>query len=179
MRKIHLDSLKIGLPGISPAAGTFLAEAAAYSLHVQGHRSGIILEVEGDFNDQFIIEWTDKIDNQVLNTWKDHNEAVEYAATAIAILLLLKFTNFVIAERSFQHGIGDYILTTKEQNAYIGNEKQISGFLEVSGIWQESKGNTLNIRLRKKKEKFKKRFGKSAFIIIAEFSLPKAKMIQL
>jgi len=179
MRVINLNKLEDGLPGISPTVGMFLAEAAAYSFHAQGHKSGVILNVVGDFEEKFIITWSNVVNEQIIATWKDHVEAVEYAATAIAVLLLLEFTDYVIKERSFQKGIGDYILSKKGEQKKSEIYNAPSGYLEVSGIWKETKGNTINIRLRGKKQKLKKEIGKIAFVLIAEFNIPKAKMIQL
>ena len=40
MFKIDLDELRKGLPGFTPTAGGFLAEAAIYCLEFCGHKTG-------------------------------------------------------------------------------------------------------------------------------------------
>lgn len=40
MFKIDLDELRKGLPGFTPTAGSFLAEAAIYCLESSGHKTG-------------------------------------------------------------------------------------------------------------------------------------------
>lgn len=94
MKELHLNRLKEGLPGITPAVGTYLAEAAAYCLDAQGYQSGVILKLFGNFNEDFALIWTDVVDDQVKRAWDDQVEAIEYAPTARAILLILELTNF-------------------------------------------------------------------------------------
>lgn len=50
--------------------------------------------------------------------------------------------------------------------------------LEVSGIWQEKPGNTINMRLRDKRKQVKTAIdrGETVFIIVTEFGIPKTKI---
>ena len=88
MRSINLNRLKKGTPGITEVVGAYLAQATAYFLEKSGHTSGVILELDGLFEEQVQLIWSDKIDEQVQRSWKDKIEAVEYAAVGIATLLV-------------------------------------------------------------------------------------------
>lgn len=174
MKELHLNRLKEGLPGITAAVGTYLAEAAAYCLDAQGHQSGSVLKVVGNFEEEFILIWTDIIDDQVKRAWGDQNEATEYAATAIAILLILELTNFLIGQRSNQTDRTDYYLIDSNQS-YSAPPKAI---LEISGIFKETPSNSINMRLRTKKKNIDKISNRqeTAYIVIVEFQIPKAKI---
>lgn len=181
MEKLHLNNLKLGLPGLTKTAGAFLAEAAAYCLDSQGFKPGVVLKVVGDINKEVAIFWTDKVDEQVKRTWKDSKEAVEYAATAIGILLTLEYTEFIIGERGRQDGVADYILTKRKETASLLNFDSPQAHLEITGILTEKAGNTIEGRLSIKKQKAKKytKDGQQILIIVTEFSIPKAKIVKI
>lgn len=174
MKELHLDDLKNGLPGMTSTVGAFLAEAAAFCLEMQGHKSSVILKVDGDFKEDYSLYWTDKVDEQVKRTWADENEATEYAATAIATLLVLDLTGFLISRRSKQTDKIDYYLINKNQPGLPPPR----ALLEISGIFHEKPGNTINSRLRIKKISIDKIPNRtlSAYIIIVAFQIPKAKI---
>ena len=181
MKKLHLNTLKSGLPGLTKTAGAFLAEAAAYCLDSQGFHSGVSMKVIGDITENVSIIWTDKVDEQVKKTWRDNKEAVEYAATAIGIVLTLEYTDFVIAARGRQSGVADYILTKKAAKADLLNFRSPQAHLEVTGIFREKGSNSIEARLKIKKQKAKKytTTGTEVLIIITEFSIPKAKIVKV
>ena len=147
MRTIHLNTLKEGIPGITVAIGAFLAEAAAYCLEIQGHKSGVILHVTGDYEAKFSLKWSENIDDSVKKAWADEKEATEYGATAIALLLIDELTDFVISKRLRQGERADYFLQKKEHLNILSSQ----AILEVSGIFEEKKGNTINMRIGVKK----------------------------
>src|SRR3954467_4536927 len=55
-RTISLSSLLEGMPGLTPAFGGSLAEAAAVCLEEQGHGVVVALTVEGHFDEAFALE---------------------------------------------------------------------------------------------------------------------------
>ncbi|HFA47536.1 MAG TPA: hypothetical protein ENJ95_00805 [Bacteroidetes bacterium] len=175
MKTIHLDQLKAGLPGITKAIGAYLAEAAAYCLDAQRHKPGVVLKVEGSFEAEFSLRWTDVIDDRTKQAWADEKEATEYAATAIAILLVRELTEFELSKRLRQGDRADYFLAKKNAPSALAPE----GFLEVSGIFEETPGNTINMRLGIKKANIDKIQGreKTAIIIVVALNIPKAKII--
>ena len=71
MRKLKLDILQKGLPGITPIMGAYYMEAAIVSLIKNGHKSGVILEVNGDYKLSCEISWEVPVDNNIINSWKE------------------------------------------------------------------------------------------------------------
>jgi len=175
MDELHFDDLKDDVSGITNAIGTFLAEAAAYCLDAQGHQSGVILKVIGDFENEFSLHWTTTIDEKVKKAWADEKEATEYAATAIAILLTLKLTGYVIYKRLRQGERADYFLVKRDMSDKLNS----NALLEVSGIFEEHAKNTINARVNIKKENIDKipNREKTAVIIVVAFNNAKAKII--
>ena len=154
--------------GLSAAFGTFLAEGAMVCLELNNHSGEVILQVTGHFEKQFKLIWTDKLTESVKGSWKDKKEATEYGATAIALLVVSELTDYDFFERSI--GGTDYILENKE------NPTEFS-YLEISGLWKEGVGNTINMRVNLKKKQVKKAVEKhSTYIIVTEFGVPKTKI---
>ena len=54
MRKLNLDILKEGVPGFSKTMGAFLAEAALVCLEENNHKSGVLLEVMGEYTETIL-----------------------------------------------------------------------------------------------------------------------------
>lgn len=175
MKNLYLDNLKDGVPGITNAIGTFLAEAAGYCLDAQGHQSGVVLKVIGDFEADFSLHWTGVIDDKIKKAWADEKEATEYAATAIAILLVHELTDYFISKRLRQGDRADYFLEKRN----ISNKNTSSALLEISGIFEEHARNTINARVRIKKENIDKIPNRNltAVIIVVAFNIAKAKII--
>ncbi len=175
MRTLHLDTLKQGLPKISPAFGTFLAEAAAVCLTHMGHQSGVRLSVEGDFEAKFSLKWTQIIGEREKASWRDLREMTEYGATAISILLMSELASFDTFERANQgFGFDYYLKNTVSPTAVLKKAK-----LEISGILKEIPGNTIQIRISKKQIQVDKqtKINLPGFISVIEFGFPKAKIV--
>lgn len=173
MRKLHLDELKKGLSGVTEAFGIFLAEAAMFCLEENGHRGTAVLAVSGDFQEDFLLVWTDNLTEEVKSSWVDTKEAVEYGATGIAMLTVLALTKFDVFRRT--RGGTDYILTKSEDAKF--SEKSETCYLEISGILKETASNTLNMRVSLKEKQVQKTVDDaSAFVIVTEFSQPKTKI---
>lgn len=178
MQSIHFEELKIGMPGLSRSIGQYLAEAGAYCLAASGHHSGVVLKVERVEKELLQLEWDEIIDQQVVRSWNDQQEATEYGATAIAVLLLKQYTDYTIVERSFKGTGFDYWLGTGKYNENVLPFEQRTARLEVSGIWKTSLTNTLAGRVRRKIRQVEQG-GYSdipAVIIVVEFHTPKSKM---
>lgn len=180
MKELDLDKLKTGIPVISKKIGAFLAEAAAICLHMNGYKSGVKLKVEGDFIDTVKVKWNDDISDNVLNSWNDAREATEFGATALAILLLLQYTDFTYFIRAFQGTGIDYWLGKGEYTGEVLPTSDRKGRLEISGILKQNKGNTINMRINQKKKQSKQTDNTElpVYIVVVEFSQPKAKIIK-
>jgi hypothetical protein len=171
VRKLNLDELKNGMPGLSEAVGCFILEAAIVCLTTNGHEPGVKLKVSGKYSETFEVVWSDGLDEQALRSWKDMNEATEYGATALALLLVVILTEFAAFARAPQMSSADYVLVKK-----AANDGSPAAYLEVSGILKEAQGNTLQMRLTEKKRRQKELRDENfpVLIVIAEFSVPKA-----
>lgn len=177
MRVLNLNQLKRGTPGITEAVGAYLAQATSFFLEKNGHRSGVIIEVSGLYNEKFQIVWSDVVDERVRRSWRDDIEATEYAAVGIAALLSESLLNLSIVERSYIGTYVDYILGKMSPDNSFFLEK---AKLEVSGIGQETPTNTVNQRIRVKLNSVKKATDKElpSYIIVVEFGTPKAKIVK-
>lgn len=180
MRRLNLDILKTGIPVISKKMGAFLAEAAAICLTLNGYQSGVQLKVDGEIEEIFVIEWNDKITQEILNSWNDAKEATEFGATALALLILLETTDFTYFVRAIQGTGIDYWLGKGKYSGIALPTAERKGRLEISGVLKESKGNTVNMRIAKKKAQSEKTDDSNlpVYIVVVEFSQPKAKIIK-
>lgn len=179
--KLHLDTLKGGISGISRTYGAFLAEAIAVCLTSAGHESSVKLKVEGDFEAEFELEWHEEIGAAELSSWRDLKEATEYAAMGLAVLLISALTIYGAFQRNEQGEDADFTMQeVNNPNIALQNSLQ-KAHLEVSGIFAESLTNTLNMRISTKTKGLEKRLMPSlpVFIAVIEFSIPKAKIIEI
>ncbi len=167
---LNLQSLNQGLPAITPAFGSAIAEAAAICLTDEAHQPGVTLEVKGEFSTQFKLDWQ-PVTEQTRRCWNDQEYTTEQAAYGIAFLLILQLTNLTVIERS-RKGTGfDYWLGSQDSAITLPFERMAR--LEVSGI---RKGNRskINARVKQKIEQTgaSDPEGLPAYIIVVEFSRP-------
>jgi len=174
MKKINLNQLKRGISGVTTAFGEFLWETLVYCLMKMGHKSGVHLIVSGNKKEKFEVTWSGKLNKEVATTYNDELDLAEYAATAMAILLVLKLTDYTHLKRAQKGTKGDYWLGRKDSNGIL----VLDGLLEISGILQENKHNRLSKRFKEKEIQVKLSPYKSVAknIIVVEFSTPKAKV---
>lgn len=177
MRKIYLKNLENEIPEISGAFRAIMLEAAQYCLNVSGHKSGVTLKISGAFKETIQLFWDKStISKEERITWRDTKEATRYAAKGIAILLIKELTEYTHFERLYQ-GLGiDFFLSEENENV----AGRMLSRLEVSGLFKETKGNTLDIRINNKKNQVKKSdfLGFSVYIVVVEFEKPSAKIIK-
>ncbi len=158
--------------------GAFLAEAAMVCLEKNGHQSGVRLKVTGDFQETFEVIWSGKVDTIIDGTWKDQKEATEFGATGIALLLMDKLSEYHTFERSKGDSF-DFYLKKNSLNILSTNEAKNIALFEISGIWNEKKGNTLNMRINIKKKQLQHiPIDSDFYVVVTEFSFPKAKIIK-
>ena len=179
--KLHLDKLKGGISGISRTYGAFLAEAIVVCLTAAGHKSSVKLKVGGDFDAEFELEWQEEIGAAELSSWRDLKEATEYAAMGLAVLLISALTIYSVFQRNEQGEDADFTMQeVSDPNIALYDIVQ-KAHLEVSGIFAESFTNTLNMRILAKTKSLEKRVMPSlpVFIAVIEFSIPKAKIVEI
>jgi hypothetical protein len=179
MEELNIDLLVEETPALSKNVGNYLSEAAVYCLNKNHHRAGTVLEVSGITFKKFAVRWTEAVDKSVERSWGDSKEAVEYGATALAFLILRKLTNYTIIERSFQGTGFDYWLSTTPFDENQPPFHQRKAKLEVSGILTEKPGNSIERRLREKIKQIEMSDSSlPAIIVVVEFGVPKAKLIE-
>ena len=173
LRVLELSELKNGLPGIKPEWGSVLAQMAGVCLESQGHRQRALLRVTGYTNNTYDLLWP-RIDDQARRTWRDLEEATEYGATAIAVLLVKKETGYTVVERSAKGTGIDYWLGYEAE----GPPFQSKARLEVSGILSvEGRDSDVERAVAKRvREKLKQTQSSSgslpAYVVVVEFGSP-------
>lgn len=173
MRRLNLDQLKKGQPGISESAGLFLSEAGAYCLMKNGHQRGVELYISGVEEEKLKVYWSQVLTEQMRKTWGDGEEATEYGAMGIAVLLVLKLTKYKILGRLVKGDRTDYLL---------GNENDSNNpvaKMEVSGILKADSNNSINKRVGIKKRQVGKIKDRAypVYIAVTEFGQPAAKFL--
>lgn len=151
---------------------TIFAQAASICFHFNKFENSTILEIEGYKNTKIRLTWQ-PVDQQMIDNWKDLQEATEYGATHIAILMIEELTHLKVIQRSPKMTGFDY---------WLGKEKSGSLFqklarLEVSGILKGTESQ-VNRRLKEKIKQTEKsdHIKLPAFISIVEFSMPVCKI---
>lgn len=173
IRELIFSELEKGMPGIPPECGKCLVQAASVCLEDQEHGSGVQLDVDGDFSEEFRLVWNATTD-RMRRFWADLEVATEQGAYGIAALLISHLTGMTIFERS-RKGTGiDF---------WLGSEGDIlfqkKARLEVSGI-RKGGETEIRTRLKEKKEQNKRSDGTSlpAYVIIVEFGEPCSTVVK-
>ena len=163
------------MPALTPAFGTFLAEACQVCLQNAGHRPGQILAVRGSESRHFSLSWVEGEAEQLLRSWADQQEATEYGATAIAILLVLQMTDYTVVRRSVKGTGFDYWLGYADDSSLPFQDVVR---LEVSGVFRGDEP-TLRQRVQKKLKQVSRSdyLGLPALVIVTEFSQPQSHLV--
>jgi hypothetical protein len=176
IKVLELEDITLGYPGLTPSLGSSMLEACVVTFFKSGHKTGVKLLVKGAGDEQFTIRWNLKYGDQLRRTWNDQDEATEFAATCISILLAFRKTGYSVIERSFKKTGVDYWLGSKVDELNIFENK---ARLEVSGIF---KGNERKVEYRTKIKLHQSKQSDSsklpAFISVVEFSQPQSKFVR-
>ncbi len=178
-KSINLDSLGKGIPALSKGKAILLKETCVWCLNACKNKNGTFLHTKIiNEDDNVAIKWKKgSIDNESIKNAYNKDDAIEFGAEAISVLLIREFTGFTAIRRAV-NGTGiDYWLGDKSvQGNNIFNEK--SARLEISGILEESNTNTVKRRLKTKLKQTEKsdRFF-PVYISIVEFKRPYAEMV--
>lgn len=168
-KKLNLFALSEGMPGLTTACGTSLAEAAAVCLEDRKHQSGVSFRLFGMKTEQFPLEWL-PVDEQDRRCYADLQEATERGAYGIAILLVRDLTGKVVVERSKKGPGFDYWLGDDDDDSLFAGKAR----LEVSGILAGNRGQ-VQTRVNQKKEQIKPSAALApGYVAVVEFSAPTA-----
>jgi len=170
---LNLENLGLAPMGLTEEIGNYCLQACTVCLDNYNHNSGITYKLSGNFTDDIILEWTTQVNSHIKRNWKDLQEATEYGATGIAILLAKEFSQCDCIKRSSKGTGFDYWLG-KEDELGIFNAKER---LEISGILNETPINTVKKRVKEKIDQTKKTvyLEMKANVSVSEFSNPKGE----
>lgn len=178
MNSIDLSKLRLGLPGITPDFGAFLAEAGAVCFEREGHDPGPLLIIQANFDTlqgrsvSMPVLWLKLIDlRHAIRCWNDTEFATEYGAVAVAILLMSELTGFAAFARS-RKGTGfDYWLGEED-----GPPFQKKARLEISGI-RRGDNAAVAKRVNQKMKQISPSDGRlPGYIVVVEFGIPMSEV---
>ncbi|MCU0239088.1 MAG: hypothetical protein MUC29_06570 [Pyrinomonadaceae bacterium] len=163
-----LNELEKGFSGISVAWGKLLCEASSYCFDFQKHKNGVEMLLKGDSETNFQVVWENEITEQTRNAWNDTQDLTEFGASGVAILLIIKLTEYTVIRRARKGEGIDYWLGEKDSELPF----QDSARLEISGIL-EGNESKIKARVKQKKEQTFPTDGElPAYIAVIEFSKP-------
>jgi hypothetical protein len=170
---IKLAELKTGFPHVPKHEGAAHANAVVIALDQAAHVSGVAMQVEGEFAGSYDIKWSFKITQAMRSYWNDLDVVAEQGAVGVALLLMRAKTGLTVVERARKKTGFDWWLGP--ESSLLFQKKQVR--LEVSGILR---GDTsrVNARLKKRSEQTKQSDDTNlkAYVIVVEFSSPRAKV---
>lgn len=170
---LDLDGLATGVLRLSPTVTGFYAEAAIVCLSSQGHASGVELRLKGPFARDSTIRWSEERE-EANRSWRDSEEATQYGAAGLALLLIAGLTRYRVAVRS-RKGTGfDYWLGHKLPKAGLF---PTAACLEVSGI---RRGSARDIKRRvgtKLRRPTSRRGEQKFYVIVIEFGVPQSAIV--
>jgi hypothetical protein len=173
---LDLDSLARGIPVINQDAAGFYKQNCMVCFQDQGHPSGVILSVDREGGSTSLgVHWRGSVNNQMRKAYGDLRKATEYAACAVALLLVRELTDFTAVEQAAIGTTVDYFLAPQvPDDTLIFNR---AARLETSGILKEEGSNTVDRRAREKLQRLKPS-SIPTVIAIVEFGSPKSKMVE-
>ncbi len=159
------------IPAISSAFGSALAEAAAVCLESNSHTQGVEIEVRGLKTSSYSVTWP-PASTQTFLTWNDSENATEWGAVGVAILIASLEIGYEIIRQSrkgtgFDYWMGDSTDPGFEEKAG----------LEVSGILN---GDDRSVRARVRRKitqtSISERSDLDFYVIVVEFGRPIAEI---
>jgi len=179
MKTLNLEKLQEGWLGIPSSAGSFYYPATLACLEGNGHDPDCTLTLTGDWEEALKLNWTGKLTEKTLSFWKNKHLATEYGAIGIAAFIIEEFTDLEFLEIMEIGDGADFFLCKKTDSGIMSFRQEPAAKLEVSGIWNEKIGNTINMRINLKKRQVDKgELGFPIYIIVVEFGQLKAKCIK-
>lgn len=164
---------------ITAKLGAALAETCAWALEYHGHRTGVGLRVEHeDGATTFPVTWQFEPDPKSDKAYADHERVAEDAATILALESVRLLTGLAGLQRSRKGTRIDYYLTRSDDDTLIFND---ATKLEVSGIFAQSRTNTVPARRKKKVDRLPSPGGpghtRSTYVCVVELSTPWAELV--
>ena len=151
------------------------AEAAAVCLDEVSHSQNVILQVKGDSESQFSLQWT-AVTDQMKRSYNDLQDSTEFGAYGVALSLVRELTGMsaVLQMRKGPNSGFDYWINSASDDMLQGASR-----LEVSGILRGTP-SAIKERLKTKKKQTEKSdsTGLPAYSCVVEFSKPEAHFVK-
>lgn len=170
-KNLDLNGLSVGMPGLTPTCGKFLAESAAVCLEDRGHKQGVSLKLTGLKKQEHALIWL-KVTDQQRRCYNDLQEATQFGACGLAILVVKEVTGLVVVDRSRKGPGFDYWLGEGEDDVLFDNKAR----LEVSGILSGSASEVRGRTSQKNKQIKPSAALATGYVAIIEFSKPTAHL---
>jgi hypothetical protein len=168
-----LESLSESIPVMLPEIAAFHKLNCMICFFKNGHTSGVSMEVNSlNHKSTFSFSWAGEVSDQLQKSLQDENKASDFAACAIALLLIRETSSYTAVEQSVTGTTIDYYLT--EQGRFDDLIFNKSARLEVSGILTASPSNSIRNRINEKKRRLKPENGYMDIIAIVEFGKPQS-----
>ena len=138
---------------------------------------GVSLRVMGHVGGAYALSWP-AIGDQDRRTWADSQEATEYGATAVAVLLAKQELGYAVVERAAKGTGIDYWLGHEDEGPPFQNKArlEVSGILRAGGSAQEVEAAVAS-RVRAKQRQMQPSSGSlPACVIVVEFGSPLAEV---
>ena len=176
METLNISELNNGLPTITPVYGQGMAEAAAFCLQKNSHKSeecvlNCTTTSKNDTED-FLLVW-DELDPRAESTYGDLDVATEYGAMGLAVLLSIRLTEYTTVERSMKKTGIDFWIGDKDSEMF-----QRKARLETSGLFQGTESQ-FKSRIKQKfnQTNVSDNTGFDCFVSVIEFSKPIASFL--
>ncbi len=167
-RLLDLARLAVGMPGITSAVGSVMAEAGSVCLEGEGHAEAAPLQVDGDFHAEFVLQRLE-VSEQMRRAHQFETTATERGACGVAALLIGELTPYTILEEAKKGSYFDYWLGLPGGFLFQGAAR-----LEVSGI-RRADESTVRDRCKVKSEQIDRSPEPiPGFVVVVEFSRPLA-----
>lgn len=174
---LTLEALTSGIPTLTKYKAAMLKESCVWCLTKCNHQNGVQIAFDiCDDSGRYNIKWNDDVDmDGILRAYND-DDAIEFGAEAIALLLIKEKTPYTAIERAVKPSGIDYWLGYKNS---ISLFSKADARLEITGILTERGSNTVKSRINKKLERpmiSENVF--PVFISVIEFGQPKAVTVR-
>jgi hypothetical protein len=163
---------------VSLGTARTMAEACICSLVSHSHPNGVGLQwLSDDGSAEYKVIWPASLESPSIQRAFNRDDASEKGAEAIALLWIRDRTQYTAINRSATGTGIDYWLGPKDSDPELIFNSACAR-LEVSGIHRENSGNTVNARVSLKRQQVDRGERRlPVYIIIVEFSQPKARMV--
>jgi hypothetical protein len=179
-RRLKIEDLYKATPVIPAGAVGFYKENCMVCFNSQEHKSGVKLEVSHlGQSHVFEVIWDGEVTHQLLRAYQDDNKITDFAACTIALMLVTELSDYVAIQQSSVGTTIDYYLVSKEDSQDDTLIFNHSAYLEISGIRHENPSNTVEGRIREKKQRLKKPENKPTLISVVEFGRPYTRTVEL